>query len=88
MRDDGVGICRDSLVALRIKKYPYQAPNFTLENGIYYLDTKEGKLPLEISHNCLVISIERVPIPSNPKRKAALSWLHLEHLWRYPDSER
>ena len=33
-----------------IKKYPYQAPNFTLENDVYFLDTNEGKLPLEITN--------------------------------------
>ena len=33
-----------------IKKYPYQIPNFTLENNTYFLDTNEGKLPLEITN--------------------------------------
>ena len=36
-----------------IKKYPYKTPEFTIENGITYLDSSEGKLPLEIfgKHN-------------------------------------
>ena len=36
-----------------IKKYPYKTPEYTIENGITYLDTSEGKLPLEIfgKHN-------------------------------------
>ncbi|MDY7394460.1 hypothetical protein UMM65_04350 [Aureibaculum sp. 2210JD6-5] len=33
-----------------IKKYPYLSPNFTLEDDIYFLDTNEGKLPLEITN--------------------------------------
>ena len=33
-----------------IKKYPYQVPDFILENDIYFLDTNEGKLPLEITN--------------------------------------
>jgi len=33
-----------------IKKYPYQAPNFTLENETVVLDTNEGKLPLEMTN--------------------------------------
>lgn len=32
-----------------IKKYPYKKPDVTVENGIFYLDTNEGKLPLEIA---------------------------------------
>ncbi|WP_299670681.1 Mur ligase family protein [uncultured Polaribacter sp.] len=36
-----------------IKKYPYQTPNHFIENGITYLETPEGDLPLEIfgKHN-------------------------------------
>ena len=34
----------------QIKKYPYMAPEVTLENGTYFLDTNEGKLPLEITN--------------------------------------
>ncbi len=36
-----------------IKKYPYTTPDFSIENGIAYLDTNEGALPLEIfgKHN-------------------------------------
>jgi UDP-N-acetylmuramate: L-alanyl-gamma-D-glutamyl-meso-diaminopimelate ligase len=36
-----------------IKKYPYKTPNYFIENGITYLDTPEGDLPLEIfgDHN-------------------------------------
>jgi len=36
-----------------IKKYPYQTPEYTIENGTTYLDTSDGKLPLEIfgKHN-------------------------------------
>ncbi|MEE9408772.1 MAG: Mur ligase family protein [Polaribacter sp.] len=36
-----------------IKKYPYKTPEHFIENGITYLDTKEGNLPLEIfgKHN-------------------------------------
>jgi UDP-N-acetylmuramate: L-alanyl-gamma-D-glutamyl-meso-diaminopimelate ligase len=36
-----------------IKKYPYQTPKHFIENGITYLETKEGNLPLEIfgKHN-------------------------------------
>ena len=33
-----------------IKKYPYQASNFTLDNSTYFLDTNEGKLPLEMTN--------------------------------------
>jgi len=32
-----------------IKKFPYHSPEYSIENGIVFLDTKEGKLPLEIS---------------------------------------
>ncbi len=36
-----------------IKKYPYSTPTHTIENGITYLDTPDGKMPLEIfgDHN-------------------------------------
>lgn len=36
-----------------IKKYPYQTPNFSIEDGITYIETEEGDLPLEIfgKHN-------------------------------------
>lgn len=34
-----------------IKKYPYQLPNHFIENGITYLTTEEGNLPLEIFGN-------------------------------------
>ncbi len=36
-----------------IKKYPYSTPEYTIENGITYLDTSDGDLPLEIfgDHN-------------------------------------
>ncbi|MFC2127243.1 UDP-N-acetylmuramate--L-alanine ligase [Bacteroidota bacterium] len=36
-----------------IKKYPYGTPNYTIENGITYLDTPDGAMPLEIfgGHN-------------------------------------
>jgi UDP-N-acetylmuramate: L-alanyl-gamma-D-glutamyl-meso-diaminopimelate ligase len=36
-----------------IKRYPYQTPDFYIENGITYLETEEGPLPLEIfgTHN-------------------------------------
>jgi UDP-N-acetylmuramate: L-alanyl-gamma-D-glutamyl-meso-diaminopimelate ligase len=36
-----------------IKKYPYNTPDYTIENGITFLDTSDGKLPLEIfgKHN-------------------------------------
>ncbi|MET2983897.1 UDP-N-acetylmuramoyl-tripeptide--D-alanyl-D-alanine ligase [Aureibaculum conchae] len=37
-----------------IKKYPYQKPNFTVENGTFSLDTNEGKLPLEIADQNIV----------------------------------
>ena len=36
-----------------IKKYPYSTPTYTIENGTTFLDTSDGKLPLEIfgKHN-------------------------------------
>jgi len=36
-----------------IKKYPYRTPQYTIENGTTFLDTTEGKIPLEIfgKHN-------------------------------------
>ncbi len=36
-----------------IKRYPYVTPEFSIDNGITYLDTDEGELPLEIfgKHN-------------------------------------
>ena len=36
-----------------IKRYPYRTPEYTIENGTTYLDTPDGKLPLEIfgKHN-------------------------------------
>lgn len=36
-----------------IKKYPYHTPEFTIENGTTFLDTPDGKLPLEFfgAHN-------------------------------------
>jgi len=36
-----------------IKKYPYTTPEYTIENGTTFLDTSDGKLPLEIfgKHN-------------------------------------
>ena len=36
-----------------IKKYPYKTPEYFIENGITYLETAEGNLPLEIfgKHN-------------------------------------
>jgi UDP-N-acetylmuramate: L-alanyl-gamma-D-glutamyl-meso-diaminopimelate ligase len=36
-----------------IKKYPYETPDHFIENGITYLETSEGDLPLEIfgKHN-------------------------------------
>ena len=36
-----------------IKRYPYQTPEYTIENGTTFLDTSDGKLPLEIfgQHN-------------------------------------
>ena len=37
----------------RIKKYPYNTPNFFIEDGVTYLETPEGDLPLEVfgDHN-------------------------------------
>jgi len=37
----------------QIKKYPYQTPDYTIENGATILDTIEGEVPLEIfgKHN-------------------------------------
>jgi len=32
-----------------IQKYPYETPKHTIENNRVFLDTNEGKLPLEIS---------------------------------------
>ena len=39
--------------ANHIKRYPYQTPVYTIENGTTFLDTSDGKLPLEIfgKHN-------------------------------------
>lgn len=36
-----------------IKKYPYQTPNYTVENGETLLDTPEGPMPIEVfgKHN-------------------------------------
>ena len=34
-----------------IKKYPYSTPEYFIENGITYLETSEGDLPLEIFGN-------------------------------------
>ena len=36
-----------------IKRYPYRTPEYTIENGTTFLDTSDGKLPLEIfgKHN-------------------------------------
>ena len=36
-----------------IQKYPYATPKYTIENGITFLDTSVGKLPLEVfgKHN-------------------------------------
>ena len=36
-----------------IKKYAYNTPEYTIENGVTYLETSDGKLPLEIfgEHN-------------------------------------
>ncbi len=33
-----------------IQKYPYQTPKHTIENKQVFIDTNEGKLPLEISN--------------------------------------
>jgi len=37
----------------QIRKFPYQTPEYTIEEGVTYLDTKEGPLPLEVfgAHN-------------------------------------
>ena len=39
--------------ANHIKRYPYKTPEYTIENGTTFLDTSDGKLPLEIfgKHN-------------------------------------
>ena len=39
--------------ANHIKKYPYKTPEYTIENGITFLNTSDGKIPLEIfgEHN-------------------------------------
>ncbi len=44
-------VVEDSVNA--IKKYPYLTPEYTIENGTTFLDTSDGKLPLEIfgKHN-------------------------------------
>jgi UDP-N-acetylmuramate: L-alanyl-gamma-D-glutamyl-meso-diaminopimelate ligase len=36
-----------------IKKYPYKTPNYTIESGTTFIDTPEGKMPLEFfgEHN-------------------------------------
>ncbi|CAM1374305.1 UDP-N-acetylmuramate--L-alanine ligase [Tenacibaculum xiamenense] len=36
-----------------IKKYPYQTPEYSIEDGVTYIDTSDGPLPLEIfgKHN-------------------------------------
>jgi UDP-N-acetylmuramate: L-alanyl-gamma-D-glutamyl-meso-diaminopimelate ligase len=36
-----------------IRRLPYQTPNYTVENGITYLDTPEGPMPIEVfgAHN-------------------------------------
>lgn len=36
-----------------IKKYPYHTPNYTVDNGITFLDTPEGPMPIEVfgKHN-------------------------------------
>lgn len=36
-----------------IRKLPYQTPEYTIENGVTYIDTPDGNMPLEIfgSHN-------------------------------------
>ncbi len=31
-----------------IKKYPYQTPEYSIEDGVTYIDTSDGPLPLEI----------------------------------------
>ena len=37
----------------QIRKFPYQTPKHTIEEGVTYLDTEEGPLPLEVfgAHN-------------------------------------
>ena len=37
----------------QIRKFPYQTPEHTIEDGVTYLETEEGQLPLEIfgAHN-------------------------------------
>lgn len=37
----------------KIKKYPYQTPEYTIKNGKTFIETKEGQVPLEIfgKHN-------------------------------------
>ena len=37
----------------QIRKFPYQTPEHTIEEGVTYLDTEEGPLPLEVfgAHN-------------------------------------
>lgn len=34
-----------------IRKFPYQFPDYRVENGMVFLDTPEGEMPLEISEN-------------------------------------
>ncbi|MCH2032244.1 MAG: Mur ligase domain-containing protein [Tenacibaculum sp.] len=34
-----------------IKKYPYETPDFFIEDGVTYLNTPEGELPLEVFGN-------------------------------------
>jgi UDP-N-acetylmuramate: L-alanyl-gamma-D-glutamyl-meso-diaminopimelate ligase len=50
--DETVAKVVDS-VKIPIKKYPYKTPIFFIDNGITYLETPEGDLPLEIfgKHN-------------------------------------
>jgi len=33
-----------------IRKFPYQTPDYTVENGITILETDEGPMPIEIFH--------------------------------------
>jgi len=37
----------------QIRKFPYKTPEYTIEEGVTYLDTEEGPLPLEVfgAHN-------------------------------------
>ena len=35
----------------RIKKYPYKTPDFYIEEGVTYIETSEGDLPLEVFGN-------------------------------------